>query len=36
MLSSKQKGDIAENRVIELITYSSDGEVTCYKREGFV
>lgn len=31
MLSSKQKGDIAENRIIELITYTTDGSATCYR-----
>lgn len=31
MLSSKQKGNIAENRVIELLTYSTDGRATCYR-----
>jgi len=31
MLSSKQKGDIAENIVIEMITFSTDGGATCYR-----
>jgi hypothetical protein len=28
---SKQKGDIAENRIIELITYTSNGNISCYR-----
>ncbi len=31
MLSSKQKGDIAESRTMEIITYSSEGNISCYK-----
>jgi hypothetical protein len=29
-ISSKQKGDITENRTIEIITLSSKGKLTCY------
>ena len=29
-ISSKQKGDIAENRVAEIITLGSKGQLTCY------
>lgn len=30
ILSSKQKGQITENRVVELITFGSKGRLTCY------
>jgi hypothetical protein len=30
-ISSRQKGDIIENRTAEIITLSSNGDLTCYK-----
>jgi hypothetical protein len=29
-ISSKQKGDVTESRVVELITLGSFGQLTCY------
>lgn len=29
-ISSKQKGDVTESRIVELITLGSFGQLTCY------
>jgi hypothetical protein len=32
-LSSKQKGNVSENRIVELITLGSQGKLTCYRPD---